>query len=153
MKCVQFRFPSAIGVSRMKQHWIGGEWVTSDGPEFSSRNPVTQTVVWRGHAASQDTVNAAVSAARAAIPSWAGLSVEARIAYLKEFARLLGEHKSSLAHTIGLETGKPLWEAATEVATMIGKIDISIRAHHERTGERSAEIGRASCRERVYSSV
>ena len=137
MKCVRFRFPSVIGVSRMNQHWIGGQWVTSDGPEFSSRNPVTQAVVWRGHAASQETVNAAVSAARAAIPSWAGLSVEARIAYLKEFARLLGEHKSSLAHTIGFETGKPLWEAATEVATMIGKIDISIRAHQERTGERS----------------
>ena len=137
MKCVQFRFPSVIGVSRMNQHWIGGHWITSDGPEFSSKNPVTQAVVWQGHAASRTTVDAAVSAARATFPSWAGLSVETRIAHLKEFARLLGEHKTSLAHTIGLETGKPLWEAATEVLTMIGKIDISIRAYQERTGERS----------------
>ncbi|MBC7624559.1 MAG: succinylglutamate-semialdehyde dehydrogenase, partial [Aeromicrobium sp.] len=33
--------------------------------------------------------------------------------------------------------GKPLWESATEVTTMIGKIDISIRANQERSGERS----------------
>ena len=122
----------------MNQHWIGGNWVASDGPPFSSKNPVTQAVVWQGHAASAVTVDAAVTAARAAFPAWSDLSVEARIATLKEFARLLGEHKTALAHTIGFETGKPLWEAATEVTTMIGKIDISIRAHQERTGTRSA---------------
>ncbi len=121
----------------MSQHWIGGQWVGSDGPDFFSKNPVTQAVVWQGHAASPATVDAAVQAARAAFPSWSNLDVETRVSYLKEFARLLGEHKAALAHTIGFETGKPLWEAATEVTTMIGKIDISIRAHQERTGMRS----------------
>ena len=121
----------------MKQHWIGGRWVDSDGPQFSSKNPVTQAVVWQGHAASSATVDAALNAARAAFPAWADLSLETRMGHLKQFAILLGEHKTSLTHTIGFETGKPLWEAATEVATMIGKIELSIRAHQERTGERS----------------
>ena len=120
----------------VNQHFIGSHWVASDGPPFSSKNPVTQETVWQGHAASATTVEAAVSAARAAFPAWADLAVEARVAHLKEFARLLDEHSASLAHKIGFETGKPLWEAATEVATMIGKIDISIRAHQERTGTR-----------------
>lgn len=124
----------------MNQHWIDGVWMTSDGAPYSSKNPVTQTVVWQGNAASATTVNAAVNAARAAFPAWSALSVDARAAHLKEFARLLAENKTSLAHTIGFETGKPLWEAATEVATMIGKIDISIRAHQERTGERSTPL-------------
>ena len=122
----------------LNQHWIGGHWMTSDGPQFASRNPVTQAVVWQGNAASASTVDAAISTARTAFPAWSNLSVDARVAHLKEFARLLGEHRTSLAHTIGFETGKPLWEAATEVTTMIGKIDISIRAHQERTGERNA---------------
>ena len=122
----------------MNQHWIGGHWLASDGPQFSSKNPVTQAVVWRGNAASAVTVDAAVGGARAAFPLWSASSLASRITYLKEFARLLGEHKSALAHTIGFETGKPLWEATTEVTTMIGKIDISIRAHQERTGERSS---------------
>ncbi|MCY7386840.1 MAG: succinylglutamate-semialdehyde dehydrogenase [Burkholderiales bacterium] len=121
----------------MNQHWIGGRWLDSSGPQFSSKNPVTQAVVWQGNAASTATVDDAVNAARLAFPSRSELSLDARINYLREFARLLTEHKATLAHTIGFETGKPLWESVTEVATMIGKIDISIRAHHERTGERS----------------
>ena len=121
----------------MNQHFVGGRWIASDGPQFYSKNPVTQAVAWRGHAASAATVDAGVKAARAAFPAWADLGVDARATRLKEFARLLGEHRTALAHTIGFETGKPLWEAATEVATMIGKIDISIRAHQERTGTRS----------------
>ena len=121
-------------------HFIGGQWVASDGAQFSSVNPVTQETVWKGHAATPATADAAVNAARAAFPAWADTSLDTRIAHLKEFARLLGEHKISLAHTIGIETGKPLWEAATEVTTMIGKIDISIRAHAERTGTRSTPL-------------
>ena len=121
----------------MCKHWIGGHWTAGDGPQFSSRNPVTQVTVWQGRAASLSTVDAAVNAARVAFPAWSNLEVDARVACLREFARLLGQHKDSLAHTIGFETGKPLWEATTEVTTMIGKIDISIRAHQERTGSRS----------------
>ncbi len=120
----------------MNQLCIGGQWLDGGGAPFSSRNPVTQAVAWQGAAASPADVDAAVAAARAAFPAWSGLELEARIAVLQEFARLLGEHKAALAHTIGFETGKPLWEAATEVATMIGKIEISIRAHAERTGTR-----------------
>ena len=120
----------------MSQHFIGGQWIASDGAIFASRNPVTQDIVWQGHSASVTTVDAAVRAARSAFSDWSGTLLETRVSILREFARLLGEHQASLAHTIGFETGKPMWEAATEVATMIGKIDISIRAHQERTGTR-----------------
>ncbi len=123
----------------MNQLCIGGRWISGDGPQFSSRNPVTQDIVWQGDSASPTNVDAAVAAARKAFPAWADLSLDSRIDVLKKFAHLLGENKVALAHTIGLETGKPLWEAATEVATMIGKIDISIRSHAERTGTRSSE--------------
>ncbi len=142
-------------MSKNVSHFIAGHWVASGGPPFSSHNPVTQETVWQGHAASPATVDAAVSAARTAFPAWAETSLDARIAHLKEFARLLGEHKSSLAHTIGFETGKPLWEAATEVATMIGKIDISIRAHAERTGTRSTQLAdhKAVLRHRPHGVV
>ena len=127
-------------MSKHFSHFIAGHWIASDGSQFSSVNPVSQETVWKGHAATPATIEAAVNAARAAFLAWADTSLDTRIAHLKEFARLLGEHKISLAHTIGFETGKPLWEAASEVATMIGKIDISIRAHAERTGTRSTAL-------------
>ncbi len=120
----------------MTQLCIGGRWTAGNGPAFMSKNPVTQAIAWQGHAASAQDVDAAVAAARGAFPSWSARTHEERIALLREFARLLGEHKAALAHTIGFETGKPLWEAATEVATMIGKIDISIKSFDERTGTR-----------------
>lgn len=136
-------------------HFIGGRWVESEGAAFDSRNPVTQAVVWQGRAASPATIDAAVTAARAAFPAWSALSTATRIAALKAFAAQLGEHKSALARTIGLETGKPLWEAATEVATMIGKIDISIRAAEERAGTRSTPQAdhRAVLRHRPHGVV
>jgi len=123
----------------MNKHWIGGHWIDSGGSPFTSKNPVSQAVAWQGHAATSATVEAAVAAARMAFSPWRDLPLETRVGHLREFARLLGEHKTALAHTIGFETGKPLWEAVTEVTTMIGKIDISIRAHAERTGTRSTE--------------
>lgn len=122
---------------------------------FESRNPVTQDVVWQGHAASADDVDRTVRAAREAFIAWSATSFEAREAIAKNFARLLGEHKQSLAQMIGRETGKPLWEALTEVATMVGKIDISIRAYHERTGSSTTPQpdGAATLRHRPHGVV
>ena len=98
-------------------------------------------------------MDAAVKAARAAFYHWSDLALEDRLAIVRRYADLLGEHKEALALTIARETGKPLWETRTEVAAMQGKIAISIRAHDERTGTvenpMPGEIGRASCRERV----
>jgi succinylglutamic semialdehyde dehydrogenase len=37
------------------------------------------------------------------------------------------------------ETGKPLWEAATEVDAVVGKVDISVSAYGERTSQRRME--------------
>jgi succinylglutamic semialdehyde dehydrogenase len=62
------------------------------------------------------------------------LELEARIACCTNRAAA-GRTQTTLA-TIGLETGKPLWEALTEVATMVGKIEISIKSFEERTGTR-----------------
>ncbi|HCG18796.1 MAG TPA: aldehyde dehydrogenase, partial [Shigella sp.] len=45
-----------------------------------------------------------------------------------------------LTAIIARETGKPRWEAATEVTTMINKIAISIKAYHVRTGEQRSEM-------------
>ncbi len=121
----------------MSQLFIEGNWLQGSGSTFESRNPITQEIVWQGHSASAADVDRAVGVARNAFPAWADLALAERENIIKEFARLLGEHKTALANTIGRETGKPMWEALTEVATMIGKIDISIKSYHERTGTKS----------------
>ncbi len=127
----------------MSTQFIAGQWQAGEGAPFQSRNPVTQQAVFEGRAASEAQVDAAVKAARAAFKGWRDLGFDARVAIVKRFAELLNENKVRLADVIGLETGKPRWESLTEVQTMIGKVDISIKSYQERTGEKQSEMGDA----------
>ncbi|WP_250472078.1 succinylglutamate-semialdehyde dehydrogenase [Caballeronia sp. GAFFF1] len=137
------------------QLYIGGEWQDGQGASFASRNPASDATVWEGASASADDVDRAVSSARRAFASWSGVSFDERVAVAKRFASLLNENKESLAHAIGRETGKPLWEARTEVASMAAKVDISVQAYHERTGEKRAPMadGVAVLRHRPHGVV
>ncbi len=113
---------------------IDGKWQEGLGHDVTSLNPAKNELIWQGKSASQSQVNEAVLSARAAFEKWADLTVDARIVIVTKFAELLAENKESLAYTIALETGKPLWETRTEVGAMVGKINISIKAYNERTG-------------------
>ena len=125
-------------------HYIAGNWLAGEGEDFSSLNPVTQEVLWQGHEASAQQVEQAVAAARAAFPDWARRSLDERIAVLEQFAATLKNHADELAHAIGEETGKPLWESATEVTSMVNKVAISVQSYRERTGEKSGPLGDAT---------
>ena len=92
---------------------------------FVSINPASGETVWQGGAASADDCAGAIAAARRAFPAWAARPADARIAILQRYADVLGERRATLAEAIARETGKPLWEAQTEVASMSGKVAIS----------------------------
>ena len=117
-----------------------------------STDPASGETVWEGDAASAEQVQAAADAARAAFPDWADRSRTDRIEAVKRYQAVLKDRSEVIAETISRETGKALWETRTEVAAMIGKVDISIRAYDERTGERSNEtgFGRAVLRHRPH---
>ncbi|MDO9587053.1 MAG: succinylglutamate-semialdehyde dehydrogenase, partial [Brevundimonas sp.] len=70
----------------------------------------------------------------------------------KRYQAVLKERAPQMAEAISRETGKALWETTTELAAMQGKVDISIRAYDERTGERAADtaFGRAVLRHRPH---
>lgn len=102
---------------------------------FSSTNPSTGVTVWQGAAAGKDEANEAVAIARQAFPGWSGRPLDERIHFLRQFAKALESAKEHLAGVIAREIGKPIWEARTEVAAMIGKVEISISAYRERCRE------------------
>ena len=128
----------------MTTHYIGGHWLSGQGETVQSLNPVTQAVIWQGQGADAGQVDAAVKAARQAFPAWAQLSLQARIDLLERFAEQLKQHAQALAHCIGEETGKPLWESATEVTSMVNKVAISVQSYRERTGEKSGPLADAT---------
>lgn len=125
----------------MSIQFIAGTWQVGADAPFTSLNPYTQAPIWQGQAASTSQVDLAMQAARAAFSAWSQTPLSARIEIIERFAALLKAHGDALAQTIGEETGKPLWEAKTEVVSMTNKVAISIESYHERTGERSAPQG------------
>ncbi|MEB0041957.1 MULTISPECIES: succinylglutamate-semialdehyde dehydrogenase [unclassified Pseudomonas] len=128
----------------MSTLYIAGAWHAGQGEPFESLNPVTQAVVWSGQGANAEQVDAAIKAARHAFPAWAKRSLDERIVLLEAFAASLKTHADALSRCIGEETGKPLWESATEVTSMINKIAISVQSYRERTGEKSGPLGDAT---------
>ena len=136
-------------------HYIAGDWHTGLGHNIQSIDPAKKNIIWQAKSASQEQVNLAVSSARLAFVAWSNLTFDARLAYVKKFAALLGQNKQALALTIAQETGKPLWETATEVGAMIGKIVLSEKAYHERTGtvENPMPLGKAFIRHKPHGVV
>ena len=119
---------------RFPVQFINNQWVEGLGPQFQSLNPANGEVLWQGAGANALQVNEAISAARSAFYQWADRSFEERITVLEAFAEQLKANTESLATIIAKETGKPVWETRTEVAAMIGKVAISVKAYQERTG-------------------
>jgi succinylglutamic semialdehyde dehydrogenase len=98
-----------------------------------SHEPATGDELWRGL---HSDVDEAVSRARRAWPEWAARPLNDRIELVRRFANEVKREGDSFAELIARESGKPLWEARTEVDAVIGKVDISVQAYAERTGKK-----------------
>ncbi|MEM8695839.1 MAG: succinylglutamate-semialdehyde dehydrogenase [Pseudomonadota bacterium] len=103
---------------------------------LQSNNPATGETIWESPVGDAD---AEVSAARAGWAQWAAQSSTYRIETLRRFANILRGKKDEFAALISAETGKPRWEAATEVDAVMNKVDISAEAYFERTPSRKKE--------------
>lgn len=132
--------------------FIDGVWRAGEGPEAVSIDPTTGETIWREASAAQADVALAVAAARRAFPAWADQPREARIAILRRYKEILVERTPAFAEAMSRETGKALWETRVELASMAGKVDLSIRAYDERTGgvENAMPFGRAVLRHRAH---
>ena len=105
---------------------------------FESINPCTGEVIWQGAAGD---VGAAVAKARAAAALWGTTRLDDRIEIATRFKAVVNDRADRFARLIATETGKPLWETKTEVASVAAKVDISIQAQAERAGMRSGAVG------------
>ncbi|HEX6784474.1 MAG TPA: succinylglutamate-semialdehyde dehydrogenase [Sphingomicrobium sp.] len=106
------------------------------GDRLISTNPATDEEVWSGKLGD---AAAEVAAARAAWPEWAAHSNAYRIEAVRRFANVVRKRETEFAELISSETGKPLWEAKTEVGAVVNKVDISVEAYAERTPQRKME--------------
>jgi succinylglutamic semialdehyde dehydrogenase len=104
--------------------------------ELVSHEPATGAELARLPIGDADTE---VEAARASWAGWAAQALSYRVETLRRFANVVRQRHEPFADLIARETGKPLWEARTEVDSVIAKVDISVAAYAERTSQRRME--------------
>jgi succinylglutamic semialdehyde dehydrogenase len=102
------------------------------GTEIISTEPATGAVLWRQRTGD---VDAEVALARASWAEWAARPLAYRIEALRRFANVVRQKSEAFTDLLARETGKPIWEARTEVEAVIGKVEISIAAYSQRTGQ------------------
>jgi betaine-aldehyde dehydrogenase len=111
---------------------IGGELVAGSGAANAVENPFTEGGIAQVSDASDDQVDAAIAAARAAAPDWGRMPAGERGELLKEVAAGLRERADELAVLMTQEGGKPLIENRDEVGWTAAAFDFY------------AELGRSS---------
>ena len=119
---------------------------------FRSTCPATGATLWEGAATDATGVASALEKARAAFANWSIVPLAERVALVRAYAAELERDQEGLACAIAQETGKPLWEGRQEVASMIAKVEVSIRAQEERAGTRPQALafGQAVLRHRPH---
>ncbi len=118
--------------------------------ELVSYEPATGAELWRGK---HGDVDETVARARRAWPQWAAKPLAERMELVRRFANEVRKEQDEFAELIARETGKPMWEARTEVESVVNKVEISIRAYAERTGQRkldSALQGKTALRHKPH---
>lgn len=93
---------------------INGELVSGD-QSMDVINPATEQVLAACPRASEDQLNQAVAAAKAAFPAWSGQSIDERKAVVGKIADLIEANAQELAQLLTQEQGKPVADAMGEV--------------------------------------
>lgn len=72
-------------------------------------------------------IDSAVETARTAFKSWKKTTLAERSEFLIRYRDAIKKRENEFCNAMAREVGKPLWEAKTEVATMVGKVDVTIK--------------------------
>ncbi|MCB9060629.1 MAG: aldehyde dehydrogenase family protein [Halobacteriovoraceae bacterium] len=109
----EFVFPATEGLHAVEKYIVKQSPANLD--ETLWRCPIEYNVI-------DNVIESAVNGFKV----WKKTAIEDRISYLKKYQEQVLGRKEEIAKAIALETGKPLWEALTESAAIISKVDVTI---------------------------
>ena len=110
-------------------------------------NPATEEVLSDCPRASLEQLNLAVAAAKASFPKWSKTDIGERRKLIGQIADVIDANAASLARILTQEQGKPLPDAAREVAGMatffryFATLDLSMKVLED-SGKRKVELHR-----------
>jgi malonate-semialdehyde dehydrogenase (acetylating)/methylmalonate-semialdehyde dehydrogenase len=115
----------AVTATRLIDNYIDGEWTPARAAtgELDVIRPATGEVLARVPLSGASDLDAAVRAARNALPDWRGVSTIARAQKLFALRERLVARQEDLARSVTTEMGKTLVDARAEVARMIEMVE------------------------------
>jgi malonate-semialdehyde dehydrogenase (acetylating) / methylmalonate-semialdehyde dehydrogenase len=111
--------------TRLLDNYVGGQWTpaTAASGALDVTNPATGEVLTRVPLSGAADLDAAVRAAREALPAWRDVATIARARKLFELRERLVARREDLARSVTTEMGKTIDDARAEVARMIEMVE------------------------------
>ena len=127
---------------REVHHFIGGKAVSGQSGRFGDiYNPNTGEVQARVALATEAELDAAVAAARAALPGWAATNPQRRARVMFEFKRLVEANMNELAHLLSSEHGKVIADSKGDVQRGLDVVEFACGVPHLLKGEYTEGAG------------
>src|ERR687889_1977285 len=110
--------------TRLLDNYVAGRWTPARPADaLDVTNPATGEVLARVPLSAAADLDAAVSAARAALPEWRAVSAIARAQKLFALREGLAARREDLARSVTVEMGKTIVDARAEVGRMIEMVE------------------------------
>jgi len=111
--------------TRLLENYVAGAWTPAAAATgvLDVTNPATGEVLARVPMSGPADLDAAVAAARAALPEWRAVSTIARARTLFELRERLVARSEDLSRSVTTEMGKTIGDARAEVARMIEMVE------------------------------
>jgi malonate-semialdehyde dehydrogenase (acetylating)/methylmalonate-semialdehyde dehydrogenase len=139
---------------RLLDNYIAGQWTPSSSTEtLPVTNPATGETLARVPLSAAADLDAAVSAARAALPEWRAVSVIERGRRLFGLRQALDARREDLARSVTTEMGKTLVDARAEVARMIEMVEAACAVPTTMQGRILEDVSRGIDAETVRQPV
>jgi malonate-semialdehyde dehydrogenase (acetylating) / methylmalonate-semialdehyde dehydrogenase len=115
----------SVTTTRLLDNYVAGRWTPASAATevLDVTNPATGDVLARVPLSGGADLDAAVAAARAALPEWRAVSTIARARKLFELRERLVARTEDLARSVTTEMGKTIGDARAEVARMIEMVE------------------------------
>ena len=145
---------AATAETRLLSNYVAGEWVPAAGGErLAVTNPASGETLARVPLSGAADLDAAVSAARAALPAWREVAVIERGRRLFALREGLDRRREELARSVTLEMGKTIGDARAEVGRMIEMVECACAIPTTIQGRIAEDVARGVDAETVRQPV
>jgi malonate-semialdehyde dehydrogenase (acetylating) / methylmalonate-semialdehyde dehydrogenase len=139
---------------KLLDNYVAGNWTPASSSEtLEVDNPATGEVLARVPLSSRADLDAAVTAARAALPAWRDVSVIQRGRHLFALREGLDQRREELAQSVTTEMGKTIGDARAEVARMIEMVEAACAVPTTMQGRIIEDVSRGVDAETIRQPV